>query len=356
MASFLAFVETMAEARRAVEGGADAVSPSAGAVLDEAELLAIIGGRAALCRWAGAPHDPAGTRGHEASVLLQPSRSAFPFEGRVPGRDSPATIVVFSEARPSAADLDGLAASGHLGVMLDAPGRLLDAVSLPDLAAFCEDCHGRGLLCGFSGGLEPPDVPRLLALGPDLLAFQRALRPGRGSEAAGFDPHAVRLVRDLIPLAPHRLLAGRSLQPMPQAGPVAHPPQLEGTTRIFVRDLVVEMAIGAYASEHGRTQRVRFSVEADLDDPRVRAQDTRQQASGDQDMRDVVSYDLLSDAIRQVAARAHVEFVETLAEAIAERVLVHRRIRALTVTVEKLDLGPGSVGVEIWRKRVDTPR
>jgi dihydroneopterin aldolase len=103
------------------------------------------------------------------------------------------------------------------------------------------------------------------------------------------------------------------------------------------------MAIGAYASEIGRTQRVRFSVEAEI----ARAEGAAR------DMRDIVSYDLITDAIKHLALAGHVELVETLAEGIAERVLAHPRVLGVRVVVEKLDVGPGSVGVEIRRDRAD---
>jgi dihydroneopterin aldolase len=68
-------------------------------------------------------------------------------------------------------------------------------------------------------------------------------------------------------------------------------------------------------------------------------------------MNDVFSYDLITDAIRVIVAQEHIALVETLAERIAASVLTHPRVASVTVRIEKLEIGPGSVGVEIVRER-----
>ena len=52
-----------------------------------------------------------------------------------------------------------------------------------------------------------------------------------------------------------------------------------------------------------------------------------------------------------VAAEGPFHLVETLAERIAARLLAHVAIVRVTVRVEKRDLGPGGIGVEIVRQR-----
>ncbi|MGH6861441.1 MAG: dihydroneopterin aldolase, partial [Phyllobacterium sp.] len=91
---------------------------------------------------------------------------------------------------------------------------------------------------------------------------------------------------------------------------------------------------------HGKTQKVRFDVIADV----LRV--TR----NPEDMRHVVSYDIIMDGIRAIGAQGHVELAETLAEQIAAFVLDNPRVTRVTVRAEKLELGPGGVGVEIERK------
>jgi dihydroneopterin aldolase len=81
------------------------------------------------------------------------------------------------------------------------------------------------------------------------------------------------------------------------------------------------------------------------------AADIRRTPSDRDDLRQVFSYDVLTDAVRAVAAEGPFQLVETLAERIAARLLAHAAIVRVTVRVEKRDLGPGGVGVEIVRQR-----
>jgi dihydroneopterin aldolase len=68
-------------------------------------------------------------------------------------------------------------------------------------------------------------------------------------------------------------------------------------------------------------------------------------------MRDVFSYDVIMDGIRIIVASGHIPLVETLAERVAASILTHARVVGVAVRVEKLDVGPGGVGVEIKRER-----
>jgi dihydroneopterin aldolase len=52
-----------------------------------------------------------------------------------------------------------------------------------------------------------------------------------------------------------------------------------------------------------------------------------------------------------VVAQEHIALIETLAERIAALILAQHRVVSVTLTIEKLDVGPGAVGVEIVRKR-----
>ena len=111
-----------------------------------------------------------------------------------------------------------------------------------------------------------------------------------------------------------------------------------------MRDFVLKAKIGAYSHEQEIEQRLRFNVEADVRRPELK--------SGD--MREVFSYDTIRDAIERILARGHVALVEKLAEDIAEQVLRDARVLSVLISIEKLDIVPGSVGVEIRRERPKT--
>ncbi|MBO0758453.1 MAG: dihydroneopterin aldolase, partial [Bradyrhizobiaceae bacterium] len=132
----------------------------------------------------------------------------------------------------------------------------------------------------------------------------------------------------------YRLLAERGYSPEPRKDDA-------DCDRIFVRDFVLPVYIGAYSHERGKPQNVRFDVD-------VRAHRLDHMA---QDMRDVFSYDLITDSIRMIVAQEHIALVEVLAERIAAVLLTHPRVTGVTVRVEKLEVGPGGAGVEIIRRR-----
>jgi dihydroneopterin aldolase len=256
--------------------------------------------------------------------------------------------VMFADHGFDAALVSLMAQSGFAGAMLDTArktgGRLLDHMSVASLGGFIDACRRHGLMGGLAGSLEAPDVPRLLLLAPDVLGFRGALCRGQ-DRTERIDPAAVEVIRALIPEdtrlarslggdAPkvdYRLLAARGYVVKDDVA----------TDRILVRDFVVPIRIGAYKHERDKAQNVRFNVDVEIARlPHVA-----------QDMRDVFSYDVILDGIRMIVAQEHVALVETLAERVAALILAQNRVVGVTVTVEKLDVGPGAVGVEIVRKR-----
>lgn len=258
--------------------------------------------------------------------------------------------VLFADLEPDHTLLKLMAECGFAGAMLDtarkSEGRLLDRMDIPALGDFVALCRRHHLMSGLAGSLETPDIPRLLVLAPDFLGFRGALCVGR-DRAARIDAEAVAMVRELIPpdarsearpgeagaAVDYRLLAAR--------GYFIDPDDVHATDCIFVRDLLLPVRIGAYAHERAKPQSVRFNVEAKvLRSGRAAA-----------DMRDVFSYDVIIDGIRMIIAHEHIALVETLAERIASLVLANDRVVDVMVRVEKLDIGPAGVGVEIRRER-----
>lgn len=227
---------------------------------------------------------------------------------------------------PSPWERDPSILAGVSGVVLGAGAdddRLIQAVAPAALNRQIAAARAQALAVTVTGRMEPPDIPRLLALAPDALLLDGIVREGGVSESP-LVPARIRLVRDLI-----------------QEGDWAQPGSVEplGPDRIFVREWVAAIPIGAYSHERA-PQRVSFTVEVDLAPVR--------RSVGD--LRDIVSYDLITDAIARATA-AHVELVETLAETIARSVLCHPRVRAVDITIEKLELGPGRVGCRLRRGR-----
>lgn len=112
--------------------------------------------------------------------------------------------------------------------------------------------------------------------------------------------------------------------------------------RISVRDHVREVEIGAFRSERGVTQRVRFNVVLEV---------RPNEAGATDDVDRVISYDGIVEAIDATLAEERLNLLETCAERVAARCLRDPRTARVLVRVEKLDRIPGALGVEIVRTR-----
>jgi (5-formylfuran-3-yl)methyl phosphate synthase len=256
--------------------------------------------------------------------------------------------VLFADCEPDLDMLALMANNGFTGAMLDTAkkgaGRLLDHMDVAALDRFIDRCRENGLASGLAGSLEAPDVPRLLPLQPSYLGFRGSLCQGRLRECA-IDPSSVRMIRDLIPREADRqggrddagidwrLLLGRGFIPAKK--------HLVETDLIFVHDLVLPCAIGAYDFERIQNQDVRFNIDVDV---------SRNERRFD-DMRGVFSYDIIIDAIKIILGRGHVDLIETLASGIADEILRYPCVARVCVRVEKLDVVRGTVGIEIKRER-----
>ncbi|MHA6346498.1 dihydroneopterin aldolase [Roseivivax sp. CAU 1761] len=112
--------------------------------------------------------------------------------------------------------------------------------------------------------------------------------------------------------------------------------------RISLRDHIREVEIGAFQTERGTTQRVCFNIVVEV---RPRS------GPVDDDVDRILSYDRVTEAIAVELAAERLNLLETLAERIAERILAEPQALRVFVRIEKLDRGPGALGVEIVRSR-----
>jgi 7,8-dihydroneopterin aldolase/epimerase/oxygenase len=112
--------------------------------------------------------------------------------------------------------------------------------------------------------------------------------------------------------------------------------------RIVVRGLVLPFRIGVYEHEKLQPQRVRVSVELVVEAP------ARTDA-----LNQVLNYETIIEGIRALAQRGHIPLVEALAEQVLALCFSDRRVRAVRVGVDKLDVCPEaeSVGVIMTRRR-----
>lgn len=131
----------------------------------------------------------------------------------------------------------------------------------------------------------------------------------------------------------------------------AHPSERSAATdegmpldRISVRDYAVDVEIGAFQAERGKTQRIKFNIVVEV-----------QPLTGpiDDDVDRILSYDKVTEAIAYELAEERLNLLETLAERVADRILIEPQAVRAFVRIEKMDRGPGALGVEIVRARTE---
>ena len=113
----------------------------------------------------------------------------------------------------------------------------------------------------------------------------------------------------------------------------------EPRDRISLRDHIRDVEIGAFQAERGTTQRICFNVVVEVYLP----------DGLDDDVDRILSYDTITEAIDRELAAERLNLLETLAERVAEAILADPRAAKTYVRIEKLDRGPGALGVEVVR-------
>ena len=112
--------------------------------------------------------------------------------------------------------------------------------------------------------------------------------------------------------------------------------------RISIRDYIKEVEIGAFQVERDLTQRVKFNVVVEV---------APSSSSSSDDVDDILSYDMIIEAIDDQLNFERLNLLETLAERVSDQILSHNQAIRVFTRIEKLDRIPGSLGVEIIRDR-----
>jgi 7,8-dihydroneopterin aldolase/epimerase/oxygenase len=112
--------------------------------------------------------------------------------------------------------------------------------------------------------------------------------------------------------------------------------------RIFLRDHVVQVQIGAHDFEKTQAQRVVFNVELFVPYSSSTPQSDQ--------LAEVVDYDFVRELIARRVQAGHVELQETLCDDLLAQLLAHPRVQAVRLSSCKPDVYPdcAGVGVEVF--------
>lgn len=116
--------------------------------------------------------------------------------------------------------------------------------------------------------------------------------------------------------------------------------------RIFIRDLRVQVSIGIYDFELAKPQAVVVNVDLFLAPPEKAAEDN---------IANVLNYDVIHDGIIVLAKSRHFNLQETLVDAILDLCLAQRQVIEARVSTEKPDVYKDCrVGYEAVRRRAQS--
>ncbi len=117
-------------------------------------------------------------------------------------------------------------------------------------------------------------------------------------------------------------------------------PSVAGDTlearRIFIRGLVLDIVIGVHAHEQVRTQQVAIDVDLYLSPVPPPRRDA---------LEEVLNYEEVRDAVRQIAFRERFKLLESLAERVAAECLANFGVTGVRIAIEKLEIFEDAKGV-----------
>ena len=112
--------------------------------------------------------------------------------------------------------------------------------------------------------------------------------------------------------------------------------------RLILRNYILDLEIGAYNSEKNCTQKVKFDVILDV---------VRSAGIESDDVKDILSYEIIIEAIKKVTSGKRINLLEKCAELIANICLDEKEVEKAHVRIEKLERIKGELGIEIIREK-----
>ena len=110
---------------------------------------------------------------------------------------------------------------------------------------------------------------------------------------------------------------------------------------VLVKNLILKASVGIYPKEKIRKQKVRFNIS-------ITAKDNIKTKN---DISEFVSYEDVIKNVKNTINRGHTPLIENLAQNIAEKCLINKRILKIEIMIEKLETfkETESVGIKIIR-------
>ena len=115
----------------------------------------------------------------------------------------------------------------------------------------------------------------------------------------------------------------------------------EKTYTVLVKNLILKASVGIYPKEKIRKQKVRFNIFIT----------TKDNIKTKNNIEELVSYEDIIKNVKNVISKGHTPLIENLAQNIAEKCLINKKILKIEIMIEKLEIfkESESVGIKIIR-------
>ncbi len=100
--------------------------------------------------------------------------------------------------------------------------------------------------------------------------------------------------------------------------------------------------IGVFETEYGHKQRLKFNIFLTVDYGNMSRADN---------LSDVLSYEIILEAINRSLSGKRLNLLETLADNVATFCLEYNEVTSVEIQIEKMDRIDGSLGVRLVRKK-----
>jgi len=124
---------------------------------------------------------------------------------------------------------------------------------------------------------------------------------------------------------------------------IERPASLKLVKKILIKNLIINTIFGYYPEEKVQKQKLKFNIKLEID---------RKIKFNDNNLNTIVDYDDIMRIINNVLDKK-INFLETLGELIVKDILKNKKIIAIELEIEKLDIlkKGASVGFQISKRK-----
>ena len=115
---------------------------------------------------------------------------------------------------------------------------------------------------------------------------------------------------------------------------------------VFIKDFIIEEIIGIHEHEKIKKQKIKFNIVLNVNQSSI---------PDEKDIKSIVDYEKITNKLENLTKSKKYNFLESLAEDSFKEIFEDKRIKSVTIKIEK----PGaiknakSVGVEVFKTRED---